>query len=244
MSIYSYDFHTHSALSPCADDDNTPNNLAGMASLNGIGIMALTDHNSTKNCPAFFKAARRYGIVPIAGMELTTAEDIHLVCLFEELEAALEFDNSLNPYRVPFKNRVDIYGEQLIFDGDDNVIGVEENFLPLATMLSLESAYKMVVSHSGICYPAHIDRQANGIIATLGTIPETPHFSCIEFHDIKNRDEYIKKYSLEDKRVLIGSDAHYLTDLREDNDKLSIDDEPYSSALVRKRVFEYLRGIL
>ena len=66
-----------------------------MASLAGINILALTDHNSTKNCPAFFEAAERYDIIPIAGMELTTSEDIHLVCLFENLEDALDFDKFL-----------------------------------------------------------------------------------------------------------------------------------------------------
>lgn len=241
MSRYYYDLHVHSCLSPCADDDNTPNNLAGMATLNGLQIMALTDHNSCKNCPAFFEAAKRYGIIPIAGMELTTAEDIHIVCLFEELEAALTFDNALDPYRTPFKNRVDIFGEQLITDGEDNIIGTEGNFLPVATAVALDDAVKMVNGHSGICYPAHIDREANGIIATLGTLPDTPPFSCVEFHDASKREEYTKRFSLEDKRIVISSDAHYLTDLREENDWFEIDDEPYSSALVRKRLFEILR---
>lgn len=241
MSRYYYDLHVHSCLSPCADDDNTPNNLAGMATLNGIQIMALTDHNSCKNCPAFFEAAKRYGIIPIAGMELTTAEDIHMVCLFEELEAALTFDNALDPFRTPFKNRVDIFGEQLITDGEDNVIGTEENFLPVACSVTLEDAVEMVKSHSGICYPAHIDREANGIIATLGTLPEHPHFSCVEFHDSSKREEYSKRFAIADKRIVVSSDAHYLTDLREENDWFDIDDEPYSSTLVRKRLFELLR---
>ncbi|MBR4768186.1 MAG: PHP domain-containing protein, partial [Lachnospiraceae bacterium] len=73
MNRFTYDLHVHSCLSPCADNDNTPNNLAGMATLNHIEIMALTDHNTTKNCPAFFEAAKRYGIIPVPGMELTTA---------------------------------------------------------------------------------------------------------------------------------------------------------------------------
>jgi predicted metal-dependent phosphoesterase TrpH len=68
----------------------TPNNIAGMAALKGLQIVALTDHNSCKNCPAFFEACKRQGIIAIAGMELSTAEDIHLVCLFEELEQAME----------------------------------------------------------------------------------------------------------------------------------------------------------
>lgn len=241
MSRYYYDFHVHSCLSPCADDDNTPNNLAGMASLCGINIMALTDHNSCKNCPAFFEAAKRNGIIPIAGMELTTSEDIHIICLFEFLETALEFDKAIDPFRTHFPNRVDIFGQQMIMDGEDNVIGVEDNFLPVATSLSINDAVKLVDKYDGICYPAHIDRQANGIIATLGMMPESPVFSCVEFHDSKNREEYTEKYHLSDKKVLVGSDTHYLTDMRDENDWLEIDDTPYSSSIVRHKLFEMLR---
>ena len=86
MTGYFYDLHIHSCLSPCADDDMTPANIAGMAALPGLNLVALTDHNSCKNCPAFFAHAKRYGIVPVAGMELTTAEDIHVICLFSDLE--------------------------------------------------------------------------------------------------------------------------------------------------------------
>ncbi len=241
MSRYYYDFHVHSCLSPCADDDNTPNNLAGMAALCGINIMALTDHNSCKNCPAFFEAAKRNGIIPIAGMELTTSEDIHIICLFEFLDDALKFDNAIDAFRTQFPNRVDIFGQQMIMDGEDNVIGIEDNFLPVATTLSIDDAAKLVNEFNGICYPAHIDRQANGIISILGVMPESPVFSCVEFYDKNNKDVYTKKYGLADKKVLVGSDAHYLTDIRDDNDWFEIDDMPYSSTIVRKKLFEMLR---
>ena len=52
---YYYDLHIHSCLSPCADNDMTPSNIAGMATIAGVQIVALTDHNTVKNCPAFFK---------------------------------------------------------------------------------------------------------------------------------------------------------------------------------------------
>ena len=100
-----YDLHVHSCLSPCADNDNTPNNLAGMAALSGLDIMALTDHNTCDNCPAFFEAARRYGIIPVAGMEQTTSEDIHVVCLFETLASAMSFSDTDRAHRALIKNR-------------------------------------------------------------------------------------------------------------------------------------------
>ena len=102
MSKFYYDLHIHSCLSPCGDNDSTPDSIAGMGELNELNLMAITDHNSLKNAPAFFKAAERHGIIPVAGMELTTAEDIHIVCLFEFLSDALSFDSELEKRKIPF----------------------------------------------------------------------------------------------------------------------------------------------
>ena len=241
MNRYYYDMHIHSCLSPCADDDNTPNNIAGMASLCGLNIVALTDHNSCKNCPAFFEACRRYGIIPIAGMELTTAEDIHVICLFEELENAMAFDEMLQKHRVLIKNRTDIFGNQFILDGEDNIIGEEEHFLSNATDISVENVPDLVSPYGGVCYPAHIDRQANGIISVLGTFPSTPDFKCVEINRQENIEKYINDYKLSDKLLIVSSDAHYLTDMRDKENYFELEDEPYSTAFVRKKLFEKLR---
>ena len=242
MSTYYYDFHLHSCLSPCADDDMTPNNIAGMGTICGLQIMALTDHNTVKNCPAFFEAAAKQGIIPIAGMELTTAEDIHLCCLFETLEQAAAFEDAVYPKRLLMDNRPDIFGEQMIMNGQDEVIGIEPHFLPNATTLSLEQAAALCVLHGGVCYPAHIDRPANGIVATLGTFPEDPPFGLCEIHDPDQIDELRKEHpSLQDVMFVSGSDAHYLWDIREKCCSLEIDDEPYSSELVRRNLFKILR---
>ena len=244
MSKYTYDFHVHSCLSPCGDADNTPNNIAGMAFLNGVRIMALTDHNSCRNCPTFFAACRRYGIVPIAGMELTTSEDIHVVCLFETLEDALAFNDEVDTRRIRVKNREDIFGEQLILDEEDNVVAHEEDLLINATTVSLDEAPQLAEKYGGICYPAHIDRPANGAIEILGDFPHYVGFHLAELHDKSNRDSYVETYGLEGIRLLFSSDAHYLDQLREgeDNDSIEIDDDPYSEELVRKRLFEDLRA--
>ena len=239
---YSYDLHNHSCLSPCADNDSTPNNIAGMAYLSGIKIVALTDHNSAKNCPAFFEAAKRYGIIPIAGMELTTSEDIHLVCLFEDINSALNFDQYLQQRRVLIKNRTDIFGDQLILDGEDEVIGNEEHLLPNATTISLDEAPELVKSYGGICYPAHIDRDANGIIAILGTIPPTPVFSCFEVRDADTITEYKEKYGLSNKLFVANSDSHYLTDINETNNFFELDVASDSPDEIRKALFKLLNG--
>lgn len=241
MNRYYYDLHIHSCLSPCGDDDNTPNNIAGMASLCGLNIVALTDHNTTANCPAFFEAAKRYGIIPIAGMELTTSEDIHIVCLFETLSGAMAFGEKVKELRIPIKNRPDIFGKQLILDGQDNIIGEEENLLINATLISVTEVPDLVREYGGICYPAHIDRQSNGIISVLGTFPDSPHFNCAELHDGSKLQEYIQKYGLQDKKIIVSSDAHILTDMRDKENYFELHDEPYSSNFVRSQLFKLLR---
>ena len=242
MSRYYYDFHIHSCLSPCGDDDMTPANIAGAATLAGLNIVALTDHNTAKNCPAFFKAAKHYGIIAVAGMELTTAEDIHVVCLFEKLEEALNFSAEIEKHLVPIKNRPEIFGRQQIMDEEDNVLGEEEFVLSNATDISVEDVPKLVKSFGGVCWPAHIDRTANGIVSILGVFPEEAKFDCYELHSLDKRSEYENRFEhLKNKICLTGSDAHYLWDMRDAEDFIELDDEPYSSDLVRKRLFEYLR---
>lgn len=240
---YTYDLHNHSCLSPCADNDNTPNNIAGMAYLSGIKIVALTDHNSAKNCPAFYEAAERYGIVPIAGMELTTSEDIHLVCLFENIDSALNFDRYLQERRVLFKNRADIFGEQLIMNGKDEVIGEDEHLLSNATTISLDEAPELIKSYGGVCYPAHIDRDANGIIAILGTVPPTPDFNAYEMRDGNRISEYKEKYGLSDKLIIVSSDSHYLTDINETNNFFELETDGDSPDEIRRALFKLLNGI-
>ncbi len=243
MNRYYYDLHLHSCLSPCGDDDNTPNNLCGMASLLGINILALTDHNTAKNCPAFFTAAKRYGIIPIAGMELTTSEDIHVVCLFEYLKDAMRFDEYIETRRLKIKNRPDFFGKQQILDGDDNFISEEEYLLSNATDISVEEVYELVKSYNGISYPAHIDREANGIIAILGTIPINSDFTLYELNDRENIEKYSSKYGIPKERFIISSDAHILTNMREHENYFDLDDEPYSSSKVRCELFKHLKSL-
>ena len=244
MKDYYYDLHIHSCLSPCGDNDMTPNNIAGMGVVAKLDIMALTDHNTCLNCPAFFKAAENNGIVPVAGMELTTAEDIHLVCLFERLDDAMQFGEEVNTRRILIKNRTDVFGEQLVMDENDEIIGSDDYLLSNATQITVDEAPGLVKSFGGICYPAHIDREANGIVATLGVFPEEPYFPCAELHDGEKTDEYVSRFpSLADKPLVISSDAHYLWDISGRLNRFSLDCEPDTPESIRKKLFERLNGL-
>ncbi len=242
MNRYYYDLHIHSCLSPCGDHDMTPNNIAGMAALKGLHIVALTDHNSVDNCRAFYAAAKRQGLIPVAGIEVTTAEEVHIVCLFPTLEVAEEFGDVFRNYRILYKNNKTLFGEQLILDENDERIGEEEYLLLNATSLSIDDTYTLAMSYGAAVFPAHIDREENGIINTLGCVPEHPAFRCVEVHDRSNQAVYREKYALEGKLFLANSDAHYLWDINEAENDIMLEDEPYSSDRVRAALLARLRG--
>ena len=203
------DFHIHSCLSPCGDDSMTPALAAGLLKLAGYDVAALTDHNAVGNCPAFFRACESYGLTPLAGMELTTAEDVHVVCLLPTLDGALAFGRAVDAHRVRIRNRPQFFGNQLYMDAEDNVTGEEPDLLPNATDLGLEDAYALACEFGAVCYPAHVDREANGILAILGDLPEKPVFAHAEFREPDKRDEYLLRYPrLAPLTPLFGSDAH------------------------------------
>lgn len=244
MKRYYYDLHIHSCLSPCGDNDSTPDSIAGMGELNGLDLMALTDHNTCKNCPAFFAAAHRHGILPVAGMELTTSEDIHALCLFPTLDSALEFDSKVGKRRVLIPNRTDIFGEQLICDCNDNIISREEYLLSNATDISLEEAPLLAEAFGGICFPAHIDRTSNGVIAVLGAFPKSPRFICAEVHNGELLGEMSSLSKLPGDKLLVNSDAHYLWDIKEKNDFILLKDIEPDSDNAGKYLIDFLRGEL
>ncbi len=240
MSKFYYDLHIHSCLSPCGDDDNTPNNIAGMAHLCGLNIVALTDHNSCKNCPAFFEASKKYNIIPIAGMELTTSEDIHVVCIFENLQDAMDFDEYIDLHRTKFLNKPEVFGRQTVLDQDDNEICEIDHLLINATDLSVDNVVSLVKSFNGFCYPAHIDREANGIIAVLGILPDCG-FSVYELADQDNVKTYSDMYGISEDRFVIGSDSHYLAQIKDAEHYFELEVEDTNPTQVVKAVFDYLR---
>lgn len=242
MRKYYYDLHIHSCLSPCGDKDMTVNNIAGMGKIAGLDIMALTDHNSTENLPAFFTACENYGVIPIGGMELTTAEDIHMVCLFPTLSDAMEFGEAVKERRIRIENRPEIFGEQQILDSDDNVKGVEKYLLLNATTLTLDEGFNLCKSFGGIAYPAHIDRESNGIIAVLGAFPDEPEFSCAEIYSLEKEASLKENFPvLNDKRIICCSDAHYLDKIPDAENYFEFS-EGLSDDEVRKSIIDYLKG--
>ncbi len=218
-----YDLHIHTALSPCADDAMTPNNIVNMAMISGLDVIAITDHNTTKNCEAVLKVAKETPLTVICGMELCTSEEVHVVCLLPSLDSANYFERYVATKSIDMKNRIDIFGHQSLMNEHDNIVGEEERMLSMATSISVTDLHHILNHYGGVAVPAHIDRSSNGIISALGTVPEDCYFGAVEIKNIEqfkgtpHYDEIAKRYN-----IITDSDAHYLESIKEEGDTLPV----------------------
>jgi len=220
-----YDLHIHSALSPCAASDMTPNDIVGMALLNGLDLIAVTDHNSLANAPAIIKAAKTIQeqqgktLIVLPGIEVSTVEEVHVLCLFSCIEAALNFEKELVPYFSTLINRIDIFGEQILYDEYDHVTGELERMLIAPSTISFDALYFLTQKYDGAFIPAHIDRSSFSVISNLGFIP--PH---LEINTVEVSPNGIDKgFCMQNteiannNKIITSSDAHQLWAISERN---------------------------
>lgn len=207
---YYYDLHIHSDLSPCGHRDMTPNNIINMAYIKGLNIISVTDHNTTKNLPAIIKSSKNI-IKVIPGIEVMTKEEVHVLCYFKNLYEAMQFGDIIYASLIEIKNIPQLFGEQNIYDENDEIIGTIDKLLLSASRYSLSEINDMTEKYHGIMVPAHINKKSNSMLNTLGFIPDNLNINFIELYNQSEINEkYMKKYN-----VLRNSDAHILTDISE-----------------------------
>ena len=150
----------------------TPGNIVGMAKLIGLDILAITDHQSCGNCEsAMIISERLQGPLIIPGLEAESAEEVHLLCLFPTLKAARLMAALIRESQIRRLNRPEIFGEQVYFDDQDEEAGFESQLLLMPCRLSCDEIAERVFELGGVCLPAHVDREANSMLTTLGGIP-------------------------------------------------------------------------
>ena len=208
--------HIHSCLSPCGDDDMTPANIVGMAKLKELDVIAVTDHNSCRNCLAVLELAKEAGIVALCGMELTTQEEVHVICLFAKLEDALSWSDYVYDRLIPILNNEEIFGHQWQMDREETIVYSEPKLLINATTISFDQVYDLVTSFHGIMIPAHIDKNSNSLLSNLGFIPEDSKFTCVEIKDLEMLHKLkISNPYLRQCNIISNSDAHSLCNINE-----------------------------
>lgn len=219
-----YDLHMHSCLSPCAENEMTPNNICNMALIKGLDLIAVTDHNSTKQLPAAAEAARNIGIGMLFGAELESSEEVHVLALYRRLEAALSLQPWIDAHMPGIPNDENYFGNQLIMNANDEVIGKEPQLLIVSLTATLEECVEEIHRTGGKAILAHVVDRKNSVTTQLGFIPPDLPYDGLEIKrpeqikEVLARNPWIKENETE---WLIDSDAHTLIDISEAVNEIS-----------------------
>ena len=173
------DLHIHTCLSPCADLMMSPRKITAEALQRQVGLIAVTDHNSTRNVEAVMQASAGTPLVVLPGMEVCTAEEVHVLAIFDNLASALALQSLVDDH-LEGRNNPDVFGLQVVANRDDEVEGFEERLLIGATTLPLENVVEAIHENGGLAVAAHIDRESFSVIGQLGFIPPGIDFDALE----------------------------------------------------------------
>jgi len=208
------DLHVHTALSPCADDEMTPPGIVDAALAEGLCMIAVCDHNSARNAAAV-QAAAGERLAVIAGMEITTLEECHVVGLFPDARAAEAAGAEIGATLPRIDDAYEaFFGEQRLVDAAGGDAGRETLALATATPLAVDAVVDLVHRHGGIAVAAHIDRASFGVIGQLGLFPVDAGFDAVELsRHVPPGSEREAEFAVHGLPVLHSSDAHYRSDV-------------------------------
>ncbi len=213
VRCYAADLHIHTALSPCAAEEMTPPAIVQAARRNGLAMIAVCDHNAAGNTAAVQVAAGD-SLSVLAGMEITTAEEVHVLGLFPSAAAAQaaagEVQRTLPTADKGYFVR---FGPQLLFSSDGSVVGHERRMLALASRLSLSEAVNLIHRHDGLAVAAHVNRPSFSVLSQLGVFPTDVGFDALEVFAPPDRPPLIADFAGYGLPVISSSDSHFLADI-------------------------------
>lgn len=207
------DLHIHTCLSPCAGWEMTPTKIIKKARDQGLDIIAVCDHNSSKNAPSVMTLGKKEGITVLPGLEICTREEVHLLAILDTLKQAAAVEEVVHQ-GLTQDNTPEIFGYQVIADSRDQVLGEEEKLLIQACHLGVKEAVDLIHCLGGMAIASHIDRPSYSILSQLGFIPGDLGLDGIEItvqtFTHKREQHFLDKTTLP---CIVSSDAHRLEDI-------------------------------
>ena len=184
------DLHIHTCLSPCAELDMTPSAIVRHAVIKGIDIIAITDHNSTENIAATQRAAENTTVTVLAGMEICSSEEAHILALFDSFENVIKLQNIVYSKLLPGENDERRFGDQVVVNEKDEVLDFNKRLLIVETSLYAQEILMLIHFWGGLAVASHVDRDAFSIISQLGFIPDDLQFDALEMSSNIEKSRY------------------------------------------------------
>jgi PHP family Zn ribbon phosphoesterase len=211
LRAFKADLHIHTCLSPCSDLEMSPQGIVQRAKEKNLDILGICDHNSAENVPALRDAAKNFPITILAGLEITSQEEVHILGLFDKPEAALQLQDVVYAH-LPGENDEDAFGLQVVVNAEGEVLYFNKKLLIGASTLAVEEVVSLIHSLDGLAIASHVDREGFSIIGQLGFIPDHLPLDALEISAAIPREEAEKKFGLRFP-LTASSDAHRLEEI-------------------------------
>lgn len=209
MKLVRADLHIHSVLSPCGELEMSPANIIAEAKHKQLNMIAITDHNTTRQAEVIYNLGQKAGISVIFGAEVTTKEEVHVLCYFPDGVQASKFQLFMDENLPDIKNNEHLFGYQVAVNEEEHIFYTEKRLLLTALKKGIDEIEKVVHELGGLFIPAHVDRQAYGLFSQLGMIPKGLNIDALEFSYRMRKEELKQKYAETVSYQLISSsDAH------------------------------------
>ena len=213
MKTFLADLHIHTGLSPCAADEMTPPAIVQAAMDSGLTMIAICDHNAASNAGPTQEAAGDR-VTVLAGMEIATAEEVHVLGLFPNAAAAeaaaAQVGATLPEADDAYYER---FGPQRRMDADGRLVALEPRMLALASTLDLSAAIDLIHRHGGVAVAAHVNRPSFSVISQLGMFPADAGFDALEVFSAPGFPSRAAEFAVYGLPVLTSSDSHFLGDI-------------------------------
>jgi len=204
--------HLHTCLSPCADSTMSPRAIVKGAKKQNLQMIGICDHNSVENVEAVRMAGKRERLAVMGGIEITSQEEVHILGFFSEKTALRDIQDMVYK-NLSGENDENLFGEQILTDEHDRVIGSNRRLLIGATRLPLEKIVDAIHRLGGLAIASHIDRQSFSIIGQLGFIPKGLTLDALEISPLASQKRRYSSSQRHSFPLVTFSDAHCLEDI-------------------------------
>lgn len=211
LNPYKADLHIHTVLSPCGDLEMSPSNIVRRALERGLDMIAITDHNTTRQVKVTQNIGKSQGLFVLGGVEVTSQEEAHCLAFFSNDEQLDQFQSFLDQHLPPIPNDEDRFGYQLIVDENEEIVGEEEYHLLNAIDVDIDGIYEEVHRIGGLFIPAHVNKGSTSLTSQLGFVPPDLKADGLEINKFVTKDDFLKKNAyLKCFGFITDSDAHFI----------------------------------
>ncbi len=179
-----------------------------------LNLISITDHNTTQHSILACKLSKNMPIRVIPGVELTSREEVHLLAYFSNIEALLKMEKEIDNYLPGKKNNSKVFGNQLYYDLNGEIIGIDDTLRQVALNIGLDNLVDFIHNIEGIVIPAHIDKNRFSLLNQLGFLDQEADYDAVEASKFKWRKGKFQLGNTWDGfPVIAGSDSHGVEDI-------------------------------